>query len=361
MFSSDGNPNRRGGHTALGHSASIQTVTEANAMSWAIAEANAAKTAGTRILAVGIGNELDAGNLEDVSSADAVITSDFGQLADDLAALSTELCAGTITAHKVIDIDGNLATIGDQGDGPAWTFTTNVDAPDSSTPPSGNTDAAGLINFDVDLGANSVANVDVTETLKPGFTFLSAICTDQNDVPVGTPGALAVSDISITANDIISCTFYNRAPDCSHLDDQCNEGVWSFDTDQCEPQPIAGSCNDGLYCTTNDTCSAGACIGGYAASCSDGISCTVGHLQRGHRRVRPHGVRRGLRQWSFCDGAEVCNVATGCQAGTPVVCNDGVFCTADSCNEGDRSCMHAPNDASCSNGQFCDGIETCDQ
>ena len=35
----------------------------------------------------------------------------------------------------------------------------------------------------------------------------------------------------------------------------------------------------------------------------------------------------------FCDGEEVCNVAVGCEAGTPPVVDDGNDCTADSCDE----------------------------
>jgi hypothetical protein len=37
-----------------------------------------------------------------------------------------------------------------------------------------------------------------------------------------------------------------------------------------------------------------------------------------------------------------------------------VACTIDSCNEATDSCIHAPDDALCSNGQFCDGNEICD-
>jgi hypothetical protein len=358
VFTSDGNPNRRGGHTALGHSASIQTVTEANAMSWAIAEANAAKTAGTRVISIGIGNDLDVGNLEDVSSVDATITSNFEDLADDLADLAIELCAGTVTVHKVVDIDGNLGTTGDQGDGPAWTFSTNVDAPDSATPPSGNTDAGGLINFDIDLGANSMANLDVTEVLQPGFTFLSASCTDQNDVAAGTPGALAVNNIAIDANDIISCTFYNQAPDCSYLDDECLEGVWNFVADACVAVPVAGPCDDGEFCTTNDTCTAGVC-GGAPNPCSDGVACTVDSCDEVNDQCVNTANHAACDNEAFCDGEEICDLQTGCVDGPDPDCNDGVACTVDTCDEDIDQCLNGINHGLCNNGQFCDGVEVC--
>ena len=64
---------------------------------------------------------------------------------------------------------------------------------------------------------------------------------------------------------------------------------------------------------------------------------------------------------AFCNGAETCNVPSGtCQAGAPVVCDDGVACTDDACNEATDSCGFSANDSNCDNGEFCDGAETCD-
>jgi hypothetical protein len=61
----------------------------------------------------------------------------------------------------------------------------------------------------------------------------------------------------------------------------------------------------------------------------------------------------------FCNGAETCD-AGFCQAGTAPSCDDGVGCTADTCNEGSDSCDSTASDALCDNGLFCDGAETCD-
>ena len=63
----------------------------------------------------------------------------------------------------------------------------------------------------------------------------------------------------------------------------------------------------------------------------------------------------------FCNGAETC-VAGLCQAGTPPLdCDDGVSCTADSCNETTQACDNVPTDSLCDDGLFCNGAETCDQ
>ncbi len=53
--------------------------------------------------------------------------------------------------------------------------------------------------------------------------------------------------------------------DCSALDDQCNTGVCDEGSDACvkDPAPNEGdACDDGLFCTVGETCSAGTCQGG---------------------------------------------------------------------------------------------------
>jgi hypothetical protein len=62
----------------------------------------------------------------------------------------------------------------------------------------------------------------------------------------------------------------------------------------------------------------------------------------------------------FCTGVETCDDYGHCQAGAAVDCNDGVDCTEDSCNDGTDTCDNVPNDALCDNGVYCDGDETCD-
>jgi len=233
VFASDGNPNNRGGHTALGHSAGVVSAAESAAMEWAIQEANTAKLAGVRIVTLGIGGgsgeseALDVPNLVAISgptvsppaaidAATDVILTDFSTLAGKLKDLALELCGGTITVHKTIDGDGDIDTLADQSDGSGWTFTANA-SPDSSTPAFGATDGDGMINFAINLGADSTATVDMLETMQPGFVFISGSCTkpdgpdDGTDPdPVGSPGTNAVNDIVTGPQDIITCNFYNR-------------------------------------------------------------------------------------------------------------------------------------------------------
>jgi hypothetical protein len=58
-----------------------------------------------------------------------------------------------------------------------------------------------------------------------------------------------------------------------------------------------------------------------------------------------------------CNGIETC-VAGTCTAGTPVNCDDGLFCTIDSCDPATGTCHHAPN--SCSDGDSCT-TDLCDE
>jgi hypothetical protein len=66
------------------------------------------------------------------------------------------------------------------------------------------------------------------------------------------------------------------AIDCSSLNDQCNNGVCDEATKSCiaQPKPGGTSCNDGLFCTNPDTCTAGIC-GGLVRSCDDEKACTT--------------------------------------------------------------------------------------
>jgi len=61
----------------------------------------------------------------------------------------------------------------------------------------------------------------------------------------------------------------------------------------------------------------------------------------------------------YCDGAESC-VSGSCQAGTAPDCDDGVGCTTDACNEGTDSCDNTPDDGACDDDLWCTGAETCD-
>jgi hypothetical protein len=62
----------------------------------------------------------------------------------------------------------------------------------------------------------------------------------------------------------------------------------------------------------------------------------------------------------YCDGVETCNAGT-CQAGTAVVCSDGLWCNGtETCNETTDSC-DAGTAPVCDDGLFCTGTESCNE
>ncbi|MCA9346569.1 VWA domain-containing protein [Candidatus Saccharibacteria bacterium] len=188
VFASDGNPNRIGNGT---------TADETTSVNAAIAVANDIKTnTGARIIALGIGTDVNTTNLEKVSSADAVITSGFDTLATTLAGFASQLCGGTITTTKIIDGDGNPDTTNDQTLASGWTFT--VDGNDYVTDAQGQTEAV-----DVDPG-----NYSVDETVKSGYEVVSASCK-INGQSVGSWDDNSVTNIDVSATDIVSCVFIN--------------------------------------------------------------------------------------------------------------------------------------------------------
>ncbi|MGE4608686.1 MAG: IPTL-CTERM sorting domain-containing protein, partial [Myxococcota bacterium] len=63
---------------------------------------------------------------------------------------------------------------------------------------------------------------------------------------------------------------------------------------------------------------------------------------------------------SFCDGDELCNAQTGCEAGTPPGVDDAIACTDDSCDEGADLVVHMPDASLCDDGNICTA-ESCDE
>lgn len=65
--------------------------------------------------------------------------------------------------------------------------------------------------------------------------------------------------------------------DCSYLSNQCNDGVCDEVTGSCINQSKADGtlCDDALFCTENDYCSAGTCLSVTSKTCDDGETCTT--------------------------------------------------------------------------------------
>lgn len=116
-------------------------------------------------------------------------------------------------------------------------------------------------------------------------------------------------------------------------------------------------CDDGKFCTVNDVCTAGVC-GGAARDCSDGVACTVDSCDEAIDACVNTPNNALCDDGLYCNGAETCNATLGCQAGTPVNCDDGNECTIDSCNESLKACenIKVADDTTCTDGVCCSGI-----
>ncbi|MDD2482786.1 MAG: VWA domain-containing protein [Candidatus Shapirobacteria bacterium] len=190
LFASDGNPNTIINGSGCG-------ANESTALNAAVGKANIAKTAGRRVLTLGIGNELSVENLKAISGHNVntgsvltsdVITTDFSGLAAQLATFAKQTCGGKISVNKWVD--------GVQkSDGQTWSF--KID---------GTTTLTTDTNGQVASGTLSVGNHSISEVSIPsGYSFDHATCTSGVTDPTN-PG---VKDIAVTADSIITCNFYN--------------------------------------------------------------------------------------------------------------------------------------------------------
>jgi hypothetical protein len=120
-------------------------------------------------------------------------------------------------------------------------------------------------------------------------------------------------------------------------------------------------CSDGNACNGTETCVGGVCQPGTPLNCHDTNPCTTDScdpvLGVCQYVALPNGT--GCDDGTICNGREVCQGGL-CKPGTPLNCDDGIACTADTCDPV-AGCLHAPipDGGSCSDGNACNGLETC--
>ncbi len=141
--------------------------------------------------------------------------------------------------------------------------------------------------------------------------------------------------------------------------DSCDPGVGCLHV----AQPDGLSCSDGDPCTGEELCLGGACSPGAALNCDDGNACTTDSC------APPNGCRNDPVPGCCTDDADctdisACTVNERCEAGACVSdalpCDDGNACTTDSCNPA-VGCVNLAvgNGQVCGDGDFCNGVETC--
>lgn len=94
------------------------------------------------------------------------------------------------------------------------------------------------------------------------------------------------------------------------------------------------------------------------AECNDGFACTIDACDP-TLHVCTHAPRDALcDDGLFCDGDETCDPNAGCVT-MPRDCADGVSCTVDACDESKKACTHTPDDALCPISHICDPVLDC--
>ncbi len=124
------------------------------------------------------------------------------------------------------------------------------------------------------------------------------------------------------------------------------------------PCDLDSDCDDGNACNGDEFCD-GVCQSGIEVTCDDGVACTFDSCvpATGACTFAPNNDE--CSDGNACNGTETCNAQTGCTNPPDVVCDDSKSCTANSCNPATGACVFAPNNAACSDGNVCNGTEVC--
>jgi hypothetical protein len=146
------------------------------------------------------------------------------------------------------------------------------------------------------------------------------------------------------------CEPIGELKNCSHLDEPCKVGRCNEVSKECEAVDLnGGACDDGSWCTLDDTCVAGECLG-TGQDCADDDPCTLDTCDPGTDACR-HDPSSGADCYDglYCTVEDVCE--TGTCAGSARVCPlPKGPCLIDVCDEDADLCriVQAPDGAICS-------------
>jgi hypothetical protein len=212
------------------------------------------------------------------------------------------------------------------------------------------------------------------------------VCDEANDACVAQPKPLHTPcddgqhcTVGDSCNATGSCSI-NTPRDCSAQNGPCTDGVCNETTDQCVAQPVTNGspCDDGLFCTVNDSCLNGSCSVTDPRDCSglDG-TCEEGVCDDNLNQCVAQPVTDGTP----CDDEQFCTTNDACQNGVcdgdatcPDLCDeinntciecetvndcvdDGNPCTDLACVSG--SCQFTHNDNVCDDGLYCTVSDQC--
>ncbi|MFC1611019.1 proprotein convertase P-domain-containing protein [Myxococcota bacterium] len=146
--------------------------------------------------------------------------------------------------------------------------------------------------------------------------------------------------------------------DCAALTEACRAGQCTASGCVTTPSSDGTACDDGLFCTADTTCNAGACGGGTPNLCSDDNGCTFDTCDEASDACFNDSAPMdgtACDDGNFCLVGETC-LDGSCGGGNARVCDDDTACTFDSCDEVNDTCDADPTPL---NGTFCEDSEFC--
>ena len=188
-------------------------------------------------------------------------------------------------------------------------------------------------------------NVCTTDSCDPAggcvYSMNEAPCEDEDVCTIGDHCHLGqcISSGALGCEDGNPCT-----------DDSCNPLVG------CAFLPNEQPCDDGNECSKADVCSAGVCSPGVPEECDDEDPCTDDYCDFATGCFYTFN-EAPCDDGDFCTANETC--LTGqCQGGVAVVCADNDVCTDDSCAPA-VGCIFTNNTAPCDDGMACLDGDVC--
>lgn len=184
----------------------------------------------------------------------------------------------------------------------------------------------------------------------------------------GSGGAGAVTGSSGSSSSTSSSSGGGPCQSNANCDDgvSCTDDFCDLASNTCKHVANDTKCFDGSYCNGAEVCdpangaAATGCRAGAPINCNDGIACTIDACSDAAAQCEHAPADALCADGVFCNGPETCDPQLGCQAGTPVACADGLSCTLDACDEDQKKCVHTAVNTACDDGLFCTGQETCD-
>ncbi len=124
---------------------------------------------------------------------------------------------------------------------------------------------------------------------------------------------------------------------------------------------VDGDCVDATVCNGAETCVAGACQPDTPLDCNDTNSCTIDSCNPATGCLNtPLANNTSCSDGDVCNGPETCQGGL-CTPGTPPNCADASPCTIDSCDSLAGHCVYTPvaNGTPCADTNVCNGSESC--